>query len=214
MPRKFICELSTEELQKAYIDEGRTLTEMCEIIGVKNSITVAKILHERGISTNHNERISEKTMGGMSADEFREFLESSYRSGMSMGDIAKKIGITPSGVRKYFVKYGIVRRGNTDQLKISPEANPNWRGGRRLKKSGYVEVYCPDHPNANKRKCVYEHQLVMEKVIGRYIKTGEVVHHIDGNKSNNDPKNLMLLTNEEHVRLHSKLRKKGDDEAR
>jgi hypothetical protein len=47
----------------------------------------------------------------------------------------------------------------------------------------------------------------MEEHIGRYLKPGEVVHHIDGDKTNNDISNLMLLTNSDHMKLHAILRR-------
>lgn len=207
MAEKFVCDLSPEELRKAYIDEGRTIQQMCEIIGVKSVITAAKILKEKGISTDNNRRLSEKSRNGMSDAEFKDYLENEYSSGKSMGTIAKQLGITPSGVRKYFVKYGIARRGTTDHFKGIPELNPNWRGGRKCAKDGYIHIYRPDHPNAIEGKYVYEHQLVMEEHIGRYIRKGEVVHHIDGNKHNNDISNLLLLSASDHMKLHAILRR-------
>ena len=206
MPRKYICSYSTEELYKAYIEEGRTLKEMCDYLGIKSKITAAKVLTEHGISTDNNARLRALSMQGMTDEEFKNYLETNYSAGCSMGEIAKKLGITPSGVRKYFIRYGIARVSKTSYFKEDPTKNPNWRGGRH-KHEGYIEIYCPDHPNANKRKCVYEHQLVMEQHIGRYIMPGEVVHHIDGNKSNNDISNLLLLTNSEHIKLHNSLKR-------
>lgn len=206
MPKKYICNFSRGELENAYIKEGRTLNEMCDFLGVKSTITASKILRSFGIETNLNKRRSEKSRHGMTENEFKEFLQSEYSKGKSMIAIASDIGITPSGVRKYFVKYGIERVDRTSYFIGNPEKNPNWRGGKRLHE-GYVEVYCPNHPNANVRKCVYEHQLVMEKRIGRYLKKEEVVHHIDGNKSNNDINNLLLLTNSDHAKLHAILKR-------
>lgn len=49
-----------------------------------------------------------------------------------------------------------------------------------------------------------EHRIIMEKVLGRKLKADEIVHHIDGNKWNNDPSNLMVVTREEHALIHSK----------
>lgn len=46
------------------------------------------------------------------------------------------------------------------------------------------------------------HRLVAEQMLGRELLPGEVVHHIDGNKHNNDPSNLQVLTRSEHIRLH------------
>lgn len=86
--------------------------------------------------------------------------------------------------------------------------SPNWNGGRIKTISGYIEVYCPEHKISNNRGYVFEHLLVMEKFLGRYIKKEEVVHHIDENKSNNDINNLMLFpTIGAHIAFHHKLRR-------
>ena len=42
------------------------------------------------------------------------------------------------------------------------------------------------------RKFTLEHILVAEKALGKTLPKGAQVHHIDGNKSNNDPRNLVL----------------------
>jgi hypothetical protein len=45
-----------------------------------------------------------------------------------------------------------------------------------------------------------EHRIVMEEKLGRPLRKGEVVHHIDGDKANNDPSNLILFpSNSEHM---------------
>ena len=49
----------------------------------------------------------------------------------------------------------------------------------------------------------YEHRVVMEKYLGRKLHTSEVVHHIDGNKQNNNIENLTVTNNPEHSKLHS-----------
>lgn len=57
---------------------------------------------------------------------------------------------------------------------------------------------------------VHEHRIVMEHKLGRKLRLGEVVHHIDGNKRNNDPNNLMLFASQaEHAAWHQA--KRGDD---
>jgi len=48
------------------------------------------------------------------------------------------------------------------------------------------------------------HRLVMETLLGRGLGTSEHVHHIDGNKWNNLPGNLMLLSHAAHASLSAR----------
>ena len=48
----------------------------------------------------------------------------------------------------------------------------------------------------------HEHRVVAEQMLGRALKPGEIVHHIDGNKHNNDPSNLEVMTQGQHVFEH------------
>jgi hypothetical protein len=48
----------------------------------------------------------------------------------------------------------------------------------------------------------HEHRVIAENVLGRKLVHGEVVHHLDGNKHNNDPANLSVMTQSDHIRLH------------
>jgi len=48
------------------------------------------------------------------------------------------------------------------------------------------------------------HRVIAEQRLGRKLKPNEVVHHIDGDKLNNDPDNLCVMTRGEHARLHLK----------
>lgn len=53
------------------------------------------------------------------------------------------------------------------------------------------------------RKFVREHVLVAEKIIGHKLENGEVVHHIDHDKLNNNPDNLMIFaSNADHSAFH------------
>ncbi len=54
-----------------------------------------------------------------------------------------------------------------------------------------------------KSTIVLTHRYNMACAIGRLLLPDEVVHHIDGNKSNNDIKNLQLMSKKEHSRLHA-----------
>ena len=50
----------------------------------------------------------------------------------------------------------------------------------------------------------HEHRVIAEQMLGRPLQRNEIIHHIDGNKHNNDPSNLQVMTQSEHVRMHHK----------
>jgi len=83
--------------------------------------------------------------------------------------------------------------------------HPNWKGGRCKDKAGYVLIYMPNHPNY-KNIYVREHILVVEKKLGRYLKRGEIVHHINGIKDDNKEDNLVITTVKKHGAFHRKLK--------
>jgi hypothetical protein len=86
-----------------------------------------------------------------------------------------------------------------------------WKGGRRIDSNGYVKIYAPEHPSVKNgtSKYVGEHILVMEKKLERYLLPGELVHHEDKNKQNNNPDNLELKTRGVHCAHHAKDMKKA-----
>jgi hypothetical protein len=92
------------------------------------------------------------------------------------------------------------RRGRRDK-------SPSWKGGTSLV-NGYRCTYDPTHPRAHPNGYVYEHILIAEQKLGRPLLPKEVVHHLDGDKANNSPENLIVLDSQsEHITLH---RQRGD----
>lgn len=130
----------------------------------------------------------------VSDEELRSLYED---EGLSTAQVAMRIGSSAETVRQELRRRGIPLRACANH----GARNGAWRGGRIFDRYGYVLVRAPGHPFANAGGYVREHRLVMERVLGRILLPGEVVHHADGDRSNNAPENLELYArNSDHLR--------------
>ena len=97
--------------------------------------------------------------------------------------------------------------------KASGAANGNWNGGRIVDPRGYALVRVgKDHHLSDIRGYAYEHRLVAEAKLGRRLLASEQIHHVDGDKGNNDPENLEVMESTLHHQIQH--RKPGSKYAR
>lgn len=67
--------------------------------------------------------------------------------------------------------------------------------------SGYQMVRSPNGPNGWRR----EHTVIAERVLGRHLKPGEEVHHINGDKLDNRNSNLLICNSAYHRELERRM---------
>lgn len=84
---------------------------------------------------------------------------------------------------------------------IKGSGNPNFKGGKYIDDKGYIRLLRPEHPNSV-RGYVYEHRVIMEEYLGRYLQSWETVHHINEVKIDNRIENFFLTTFAEHSAIH------------
>lgn len=101
------------------------------------------------------------------------------RDGERVTAVARSMGVDQRMVSKWWMASG---------------GKPTRAKNRRVDKSGYVFVGCPDEfaPMRSKSGYVMEHRLVMAQHLGRPLQAIETVHHISGDRSDNRIENLQL----------------------
>ncbi len=173
---------------KFLYEEGKTTREIGKMFGARES-TIWAILKKQGKKLTNRKYDHEKII-------------QMINDGSSQKDIVKKLGLKQPTVsyivKKYFPNY---------KKNIAGEKNPKWKGGVMYDGERKL-ILSPEHPNPDfLKKYCYEYRLIMEKHLGRYLKPGEIVHHINNNKTDNRISNLQVMSQSEHCKIHSKLYK-------
>lgn len=98
--------------------------------------------------------------------------------------------------RSCFYKNRVRPSGLKYDLKVK---NKSWfkNKGGTVDERGYKKIH------VGRGKYRRQHRVVMEKHLGRELKEDEVIHHINGNKTDNRVENLQLMSKEEHDKLHN-----------
>ena len=101
-------------------------------------------------------------------------------------------------------KESLLKMSQSLKGKLSREKHPFWKGTKILV-SGYVMINVgkENHPYASKDGYVFEHRLVMEQHLGRYLTKEEQIHHKNKITNDNRIENLLLISsNSNHMKLH------------
>lgn len=109
---------------------------------------------------------------------------------------------------------------NNHQYGLKGELNSSFKGAEIEKPNHSVTdiyVYAPEHPFANKNGRVAKHRFIVEQNSDRfsanwfteingvkYLRKDAIVHHKDGDHSNNDIENLEILTRGQHTTIHNR----------
>lgn len=82
---------------------------------------------------------------------------------------------------------------------IKGESHHRWNNGEYNHPHGYLSILQSDGTYK------LEHRIVMEEYLGRQLSSDEIIHHIDGDKRNNNIDNLQIVTRAEHIAIHREL---------
>ena len=181
----YISHKWTQKENDYIINNYKTVSkeEMSEMFGV----SIASINHKF-----QRLGITEKNIMGMSykwSDDEIKYLYDNWLYKQDE-DIWKELGIDKTGFGKYVVTRKRIQLGLVGKSKRV-----------RQTKDGYK--YYIDYD-----KVIFTHRKKIEEKIGRKLLSTEIVHHIDGDKSNDNIENLYLCkNNSEHQMIHDGLEK-------
>ncbi len=128
-----------------------------------------------------------------------------YKSGMTQTEVASELGTSQKVIHNILKRCNVKCRPTAKRNQYGPN-NHSWAGGKTITTAGYIAVRCSEHPRASSNGYVFEHILVAEEKMGRPLKwfgpghpDSEIVHHLNGDRTDNHPANLQITCHVEHM---------------
>src|SRR3990167_8701459 len=183
-PRKNRSKIPHNEVIKRYLN-GESSVKIAKIAGI-SATGIIRILRFNNISRRPKE-LAERLRRKYNY----EAIVKDYNSGMFLGDVAKKYHCDPPGIDSILKRMSVKKMHGVRKGKDHAQ----WKGGIRKDVHGYLV-----------QKEGKTHRIILERYLGRKLKIDEQIHHIDGNKKNNELDNLSIFSKEHHNRFETFLR--------
>lgn len=168
-----------EKIESMYM-ENLSCREIGRELGISHT-TVIRILNGKGYNTGKK----------ANKEETNNMIEM-YDNGFSFSQIGKAFGYSRQSVWERLKRAGVKAR----KKKVLPFIVYDGRKWT-INNMGYYR-------NTNRAKGEYLlHRYKYIREIGK-IPLNYDIHHIDGNKENNEISNLLLISKSEHTKLHNK----------
>lgn len=159
----------------------------------------------------------------------KQYYKSINKNYLLCDNCGKRFYVKPENQKKYSLHYcSLSCLGEARKTLYIGDKNPNYNNRddknpmtkeTRITVHGYKLVKAIGHPFAINGFWIKEHRLIAEKYLMNEEQSVEVnginylnpklsVHHINGDRLDNKPENLLILTRSEHMKLHWELKKK------
>ena len=170
--------VSKEQLLSDY-ERLNNIAKIAEKYQVGKSV-VKRLFKEHGIPVNKKQ----------DPNRFVSEIKVLSDKGLNSFEIAKKLNISPSYLNE-------IARDNGITLKR------RFHKGYIITHNGYKKILDKSNKDSDAKGYVHEHRRVLSKALNLdSIPEGYVVHHINGDKLDNSPGNLEMMTLSEHSKLH------------
>ena len=167
------------EIVRLYIDQRYSSTEISKMVGVSGT-QVLRILRLNGV-------------------EIRPAPENK-RLALNKPEVKKKMRDSKVGTH-------LSEAAKAKLRQLVGSKNSLWRGGITLSIGGYLQF--TNSPANGEHAGKMLHKIIAEWKYNRGVESGEHVHHLDGNKLNNNAENLIILSASKHAKLHTEDRENG-----